>query len=385
MRALFWVGVGWILYVYVGYPLILSLLAIARRVRPEIRDDHVPSVSVLIAARNEERDIGWKVVETLGWDYPTNRLDVFVASDASEDRTDEIVQGITDPRLTLVRMETRGGKNVALNRLATMARSEILFFTDANSHIGVSGLRRIVRHFADPRVGCVTGEMHYRDDGRESVVAEGTSVYWGYESLIKHLEGEIGSVLVCVGSVFAIRAALYQPLHPEVANDLELPLRIGRAGYWLRYEPSVRSVERPARTAAEEFARQRRIVAQGALAVWRLRRQLVGLRAWQFVSRKLLRWLTAIPLLLLLASSGFLASQPPFGLALAAQIVFWLLATAGFARARLGHPGGRLFSIPLYVALMTLAGLVGVVDACTGRRFHVWETAALSRGTLPDR
>ena len=382
MKALFWTGVVWILYVYVGYPLIVGLLALVRQVRPEIRDGYVPSVSVLIAAWNEEKDIGWKVAETLAWDYPAEKLEVLVASDASEDRTDEIVRGIGDQRVTFVRMEKRGGKNLALNRLAGMARGDILFFTDANSHIAPAGLRRLVRHFADPRVGCVTGEMHYRDERRESAVGEGTKVYWGYESLIKHLESRIGSVLVCVGSVFAVRAALYQPLHPEVANDLELPLRIGRAGHWIRYEPAARSVERPARTAFEEFTRQRRIVAQGALAAWRLRRQLAGLRAWQFLSRKLLRWLTAVPLLLLVVSSAALASRPVFALLLAPQLAFWALALGGYALARMGRSGGRLFSLPFYVALVALAGLVGVIDACTGRRFHVWETAALSRGRV---
>jgi cellulose synthase/poly-beta-1,6-N-acetylglucosamine synthase-like glycosyltransferase len=382
MIAWFWVGVVWIAYVYVGYPLILWLLGLVRKVEPAIRADHRPSVSVLIAAWNEERDIAWKLAETLGWDYPADRLEVLVASDGSEDRTDEIVRGMTDARLTFVRMEPRGGKSAALNRLAQLARGEILFFTDANSHIESGALRRIARHFADPRVGCVTGEMHYRDERAESAVSEGTRVYWGYESLIKQLESRIGSVLVCVGSVFAIRAALFEPLHPEVANDLELPLRIGRTGRWLRYEPTVRSVERPAHTGREEFSRQRRIVAQGALAIWRLRAQLTPLRAWQFLSRKVLRWLTAVPLVLLLVSTAALAPRSPFGLLLVPQVAFWALALVGYILARAGLRPGRLFSLPFYVVLVALAGVMGVIDACAGRRFRVWETAALSRGSV---
>src|SRR6516225_8440165 len=117
MKVLFWIGVGWLVYVYVGYPLILAVLArIGRRIHPVIKDDYLPSVSVLVSARNEEKDIGWKVAETLAWDYPRDRLEVLVASDASDDRTDEILQGIKDPRLKLVRMEKRSGKGVALNR-----------------------------------------------------------------------------------------------------------------------------------------------------------------------------------------------------------------------------------------------------------------------------
>jgi cellulose synthase/poly-beta-1,6-N-acetylglucosamine synthase-like glycosyltransferase len=381
MIVLFWVGVVWIAYVYVGYPLILWLLGLVRTVGPEIRADHRPSVSVLIAAWNEERDIAWKLTETLNWDYPADRFEVLVASDGSEDRTDEIVRGMTDARLTFVRMEQRGGKSAALNRLAQLARGEILFFTDANSHIEPGALRRIARHFADSRVGCVTGEMHYRDEREESAVSEGTRVYWGYEALIKQMESRIGSVLVCVGSVFAIRTALFEPLHPEVANDLELPLRIGRTGRWLRYEPTVRSVERPAQTGREEFSRQRRIVAQGALALWRLRAQLTPLRAWQFISRKVLRWLTAVPLVLLLVSTAALAPRSPFGLLLVPQVAFWALALVGYILARAGVRPGRLFSLPFYVVLVAFAGVMGVIDACAGRRFRVWDTAALSRGS----
>jgi len=381
MILLFWTCLAWLLYVYAGYPLILWLLGLVRKVEPELRVDYLPSVSVLIAAWNEERDIAWKLTETLSWDYPADRLEVLVASDGSVDRTDEIVRSMADARLTFVRMEQRGGKNAALNRLAQLARGEILFFTDANSHIESGALRRIIRHFADPRVGCVTGEMHYRDEGKESAVSEGTSVYWGYEALIKRLESRIGSVLVCVGSVFAIRTPLFSPLHPEVANDLELPLRIGRTGRWLRYEPTVRSVERPAQTGGEEFSRERRIVAQGLLALWRLRAQLTPLRAWQFLSRKVARWLTAVPLILLLVATASLAARAPFGLLLAPQVAFWALALVGYILARAGLRFGRL-SLPFYIVLVGFAGVMGVVDACAGRRFRVWETATLSRGDV---
>ena len=201
MTLLFWIGVAWLGYVYVGYPLVLAVLALVRRVRPVMRDDFLPTVSVLIAAHNEERDIGWKVNETLGWDYPSERLEVLVASDASEDRTDEIVQAIKDSRLTLLRMEKRGGKNRALNRLVQRARGELLFFTDANAHIAAECLRRLVRHFADKRVGCVTGGTHFWQQD-SAVVGKGAGVYSDYESTIRHLESEIGSVLACDGAIF---------------------------------------------------------------------------------------------------------------------------------------------------------------------------------------
>lgn len=377
MLVLFWLGVGWLAYVYVGYPVLLALLSRVRRIQPTLRADPLPTVSVLLAARNEERDIGWKLRQTLGWDYPPERLEILVASDASTDCTDAVIAEIRDPRLRFIRLEERVGKNLALNELARRATGELLFFTDANSSIDQSALRQMVRHFVDPRVGCVTGEM---DEVADSAIGAGARTYWGYEAVVKALESRIGSVLVCVGSIFCIRRTLFGPLDADTANDLELPLRIGHAGYWLRYEPAARSLEPAAGSPREEFARRRRICAQGALGMWRLRSALMGLRGWQFLSRKFLRWLVLIPMGLILAASVALASSTIFAALLALQAGFYLAATAGWILARGGHKPVRLLSVPFYIVLVALAGLLGVFDACRGRRFHIWEVAALSRG-----
>ncbi len=160
MTLLFFIGVGWLVYVFAGYPVLLAVIASMYRVRPKTRAGFHPSVSVLISARNEEKDIGWKISETLKWEYPAEQIEILVASDASEDRTDAIIQSIKDSRITFLRIENRGGKGRALNRLIKKARGEILFFTDANAHIGPECLNSMVGHFADERVGCVTGDSY---------------------------------------------------------------------------------------------------------------------------------------------------------------------------------------------------------------------------------
>jgi cellulose synthase/poly-beta-1,6-N-acetylglucosamine synthase-like glycosyltransferase len=383
MIELFWVGAAWLVYVYVGYPVLLAMLGLLRGVRPRIGEHPLPPVSVLLAARNEERDIAWKLRQTLDWDYPPDRLEILVASDASTDRTDELVRGVQDPRIRFLRLDERAGKNAALNELARRAAGEILFFTDANSSLGPDTLRRITRHFADPRVGCVTGEM---DEVADSSIGKGARAYWGYESMVKALESRIGSVLVCVGSVFAVRRALFAPLDPATANDLELPLRIGHAGHWVRYEPAARSVEPAAGSPREEFHRRRRICAQGLLGMWRLRHTLRGVRGWQFLSRKFLRWLVLVPMALILVSTIALApASEVWRLLLLPQLAFYALALVAWIQVRRGRHPGRLLSVPLYVVLVAAAGLTGVVDACLGRRFHVWEVASLSRGRSVGR
>jgi cellulose synthase/poly-beta-1,6-N-acetylglucosamine synthase-like glycosyltransferase len=380
MTVLFWIGLIWISYVYVGYPLILAVLArVGRRVHPVIDDDFLPSVSVLIAARNEQKDIGWKVRQTLRWHYPSDRLDVLVASDASEDRTDEIVRRINDPRLTFVRMESRAGKNTALNRLARQARGELLFFTDANAHIPAHCLKHMVRHFIDERVGCVTGMTSAQPDAGLAIES-GDRLYLGYETTISHLESQLGSVLVCDGAIFCIRRSLFQPVFPELANDLELPMRIGGAGYWVLHEPTARVFEKETSSPQEEFARRRRICGQGLLAMWKFRRTLRGLRAWQFVSHKFFRWLTVVPLVLLLISSAALAGQPFFALVLTLELVFYALAMVGWALALKDGKAGQAFSVPFFVMLGSVGAFVGVVDTCMGRRFAAWEVPTLSRG-----
>jgi cellulose synthase/poly-beta-1,6-N-acetylglucosamine synthase-like glycosyltransferase len=375
----FWTGLIWVAYTYAGYPILLWLIGLVSRVRPESWEGFLPSVSVLISARNEERDIGWKVAETLAWDYPPERLDVLVASDASEDRTDEIVQAIEDPRVTLVRMEKRGGKGRALNRLADLARGELLFFTDANAHIAPHVLRRMASHFADPRVGCVTGGTRpLTEDGQ--AIGSGASAFLSFETILYRLESRLGSVLACDGAIFCIRRSLYSPVSPELANDLELPLRIRHAGLWILHEPEAVVREVDTSSPSEEFARRRRICAQGMLAMWRLRATLRGWRGWQFVSHKLLRYLTLVPLLLVLFASVVLRREPMFAAMLMLQAVFYGAAAYGFVSTFLHWKSGKLVAAPFYIVFGSIGAVAGILDACRGRRFDVWEIPKLSRG-----
>ncbi len=377
---LFCLGAFWLFYVYFGYPICLWVLGLFRRVQPKIDPDFLPTVSVLISARNEERDIAWKVSETLAWEYPTECLQLLVASDASEDRTDDILRSFDDSRLQSVRMPSHVGKNVALNRLAKLATGDLLLFCDANSHIAADCLRKLVRHFADERVGCVTGvEENPADDSKEMVAAGGMA-FVGYEEIIKSLESRLGSVLVCDGAIFMLRKSLFVELLPELANDLELPLHAGAAGKWILCELGARSLEKETSSAREEFMRRRRIVAQGILGMWKLRHCLRGVRAWQFLSHKLLRWLTLVPLALVLFSSLSLARFQFFVWALGLQALFYAAVLAGWLLDRAGFQRLPLLALPYYFVLTSVGAMRGILDGCRGRRFSTWEVASLSRG-----
>ena len=379
MRIIFWIGAGWLAYVYAGYPIVLWILGWFRRIRP-VAGDALPAVTVLISARNEEKDIEWKVRQTLEWNYPADKLQVLVASDASEDGTDELLQSIRDTRFAFIRLPERVGKNAALNRLAAMATGDVLFFTDANSDIDGECLRRMVKHFSDARVGCVTGVEETSSGEEAAALATGGSTYLEYESNINRLESHLGSVLVCDGSIFCMRRSLYTEVRPELANDLELPLRVGAADSWVLYEPSARSREYTTLSAGEEFRRRKRICGQGILGMWTLREQLTGLRAWQFFSRKLLRWFSLAPMLMILLASAALRADRWFAALLASQVVFYVLAAVGWLTSWQGGKPGRLFALPFYFLLVNLAAVNGIAEALLGRRFAVWDIAQLSRG-----
>ena len=378
--VLFWVSVTWLAYVYFGYPLLLWIVGFWRKFVPETRDDYFPRVSILISARNEEKDILWKANETLSWNYPADRLELLIASDASEDRTDELLRGVRDPRLKFVRLENRVGKNEALNRLVQLATGELLLFSDANSHIGKDCLKGMVRYFADSRVGAVTGIEQTQNEEQPLTVVAGTKANLNYESQISRLESRMGSVLVCDGSLFVIRRALFHKLEPDLANDLELPLWIGSQGHAVLFDPEARSIEKATRSAWEEFNRRRRVCGQGVLGFWRLRHCLNGVRAWQFFSHKILRWLTLIPLTLILVVTAVLSASPIFKTLLILQFAFYGLALIGVWLNARGKTARAIFSMPFYFVLANTAAIVGLFEAWNGRRFATWEVAMTSRG-----
>ncbi|MFB3813638.1 MAG: glycosyltransferase [Terriglobales bacterium] len=369
----FWASVAWLGYLYVGYPALVWLLGKLSRRQYRKSADYMPSVSVLISARNEEQHLRRKINETLAWNYPPDKLEIVVASDASEDGTDEILAELAGPRVRWVRMPVRTGKNLALNRLAELAKGELLVFCDANSQIGPDVLRGMTGHFADERVGCVTGtEITVRDE-HETALITGNTAFLDYEGLVNRWESRLGSVLVCDGALFSIRRSLFQPLQADLANDLELPLYIGAEGYAVLFEPVARAFEKTAKSAQEEFNRRRRICGQGILGMWRLRRCLRGMRGWQFASRKVLRWFALVPMMGLLLSSALLASEPVFAAIFAVQVCCYVLALVGAVTALTKRGAHRVFALPFFLALSNVGALVGVVQAMAGRRFAVWQ------------
>jgi cellulose synthase/poly-beta-1,6-N-acetylglucosamine synthase-like glycosyltransferase len=375
-ELVFWVSVGVVAYVYFGYPALLYVLA---RLRPAevVRDPHDwPKVTLVVSAYNEAGVIEAKIRNALSTGYPTDRLEILIVSDASDDGTDDIVEQYANHGVVLVRMAQRGGKTVGLNEAVRRARGELVLFSDANAMYLADAVRQIVRRFSDPKVGAVVGESTYEDSDSDSDRSEG--LYWRYETWIKEQESRIGSVVGGDGAIYAVRKSLYQPMPADALSDFVNPLQVVRAGYRCVYEGAAVSVEKAAGDFAREYRRKVRIVNRAWRATMRLRGMLNPFRhgwfAVQLISHKLLRWWVPVFMIAALTANLLAASTPLYQLTLAGQGAFYGLAGVGWLlRRRDGMP--IIVYIPYYFCLVNVASLHGLIDAFRGQTYTTWSTA----------
>ncbi len=356
-QSLFWASLALLLYIYAGYPAILALLGRVRRRPPSDTDStSLPSACLVISAHNEEAVIRQKVENSLALEYQ-GRLSIVVASDGSTDHTDDIAREYHDHGVELFTARVRRGKSALLNDVLRSRREDVIVFTDANSLFKPDAVARLAVRFRSPSVGCAVGELTYARDA--STVGQGESLYWRYESMVKVLESRLESVLVANGSIFAARRTLVR-------------------------EPAAVAVERSAALWEEEFGRKVRIVLRGITGFARLNRRIRGLRAWQFVSHKLLRWSVGAILLVLLASSAVLAGRSPgYAAFLGLQLACYAAAAIGWCvRRRENVP--RVFYVPFYFTMVNWAALAALWLFAAGRRQATWEKAASTR-TAPAR
>ncbi len=377
MDVLFWAGIALIVYVYAGYPLLLLLLNRVRGERPVRRANIEPDVTLIISAYNEEDVIARKLDNSLNLDYPAKKLEIIVVSDASTDKTDDIVRQYADRGVRLLRMPERGGKTVGLNLAVPQARGEIIIFSDANALYDRQVVRNMVRNFADPEVGVVTGESRYLiEDGDTSTESE--NLYWRYELMLKKLESALGSVVGGDGAIYAIRKSLYRPMQPSDLSDFVNPLQIVAQGYRNVYEPEAFSYEKGGESFEKEFRRKVRIVNRAWRGMVSMRRVLNPFRygwfAVQTWSHKVLRWwIPAFMAMVLFANLMLLSESPFYQASLLLQGLFYGLALIGSVR-RSTRPMSRLVYIPYYFCLVNWASLRGIIENYFGRTYTTWET-----------
>ncbi len=387
-RACFWICFAIVGYVYAGYPPLLWMGVLGRRRDDAARDDAattsadarlaagagtLPLVSVIVAAHNEEAAIGAKIRNVLASDYPRERLEILIGSDGSSDRTEEIVRKYRGDGVGLISFPRQMGKSAIQNGLVAATSGEILVFSDADCEFDSGALRMLVRHFADAEIGLVTATPHYLNSG-ESEITRNESAYLRYESWIREEESRRGILAMASGSLFAMRRRLWRPLHRELGDDFELPLRVVQAGLRNVLERRAVTVTRLSQVDVGAMFRLKvRIVSKDfrALRIYGvlLNPFAYGATAVGLWSHKLLRWLVPYFLLGMLLCSAFLAA-PFYRLCFLLQVVFCAEALLGFLwRGRaLRFP----WTVPTSFCIVNLAALLGVWKSLAGRGSGSW-------------
>jgi cellulose synthase/poly-beta-1,6-N-acetylglucosamine synthase-like glycosyltransferase len=374
MKVIFWVSLTIIIYVYVGYPLVLAIVT-AWRSRPTKRDEtFLPTVSLVMAAYNEEKVLREKLENSLALDYPKDRLEIVVASDGSTDSTNAIAKAYANQGVTLYEVTPRGGKMRALNLTIPKTQNEILVLSDANTMYRPDAIRKLVRHFADPTVGAVTGDVRLIDAADSHSHSEG--LYYRYEHWLQSQESRLGSIIGVDGAMYAVARHLFRPPSDSIIlDDFVISMTVARLGYRVLYDPEAVATEQGTLSSREEFRRKVRIISGGVQAL----KKGEGLPDWNqpflmfcYVSHKLLRWVLPCFLLLVLLSSIILAQEPIYLLALLAQTFFYAIAV-GYGANILGLRRVRGSGIPYYFCLVNGAALVGLWKGLWGTQKVTWQ------------
>jgi glycosyltransferase involved in cell wall biosynthesis len=376
ISVIFWVAVLWLVYIYLLYPALLYIGALFTEAADGSLDEAtLPTVSLVIAAYNEDEIIGEKIENSLRLDYPREKLDVIVFSDASSDNTDAIVESYSDAGVQLNRIEGRVGKTECQNTVVETIDSEIIVFSDADSMYEPQAIRELVSKFA-PGVGCVVGELRYK---RYGVQAE--SVYRRYEKLIKRLEPRLSSVVGGNGSIYAVRNDSYVPLPADHISDFAEPLAIVRNGERAEYASNAAAWEDTGDTVNSEADRRVRIVtrAWNTVTDYTSLFNPIGFPVFsiQLASHTVLRWLSPLVLVIAAVANIVLVStknSPLYRLLLFLQGSFYLLALGGAIVDESEIPAAGLFRIPYYFLRLNYSLLIGFYNFTSRRNIVVWDT-----------
>jgi cellulose synthase/poly-beta-1,6-N-acetylglucosamine synthase-like glycosyltransferase len=376
IHILFWSSGFFVFYAYLGYPVTLRLISFFKKRSPmETGRGFEPRVTMLISVYNEEKVIEDKIRNTLDLDYPADLLEVIVVSDGSSDRTDQIVSSYADKGIQLRSYEGRIGKTACLNKTIPDARGSIIVFSDANSQYNKSAVKELAKHFADKKVGFVTGWTRYLSGGNEGEV-DSLGIYARIELETKVLESMIGSCVGADGAIFAIRKELYQPLRPTDINDFVIPLRINQQGYRGLLEKNAFCSEKGAGEGKGEFFRQVRITNRTIRAIFNnaglLNPMRYGLFSFELFSHKVCKFLVPFFLLLAAVTNILLVGEGTlYVIVFGAQSFFYLSAWMNGAGPKVKYLPGLTSLFHTFV-LVNAAIFWAWITYLRGETFTTW-------------
>lgn len=387
MAIIFWILIFIIAYSYIGYGILLYGLVLVKRLFSGQRNPtkaFQPHVTVLVAAYNEESCIAEKIENTLRLDYPADKIEFVFVTDGSSDSTPDIVKRF--PQVRLLHQPQRQGKIAAVERSMPHLPGEIVVFTDANTFVNKEAIKNIVRHFADARVGVVSGEKRILNRDTDEAAGAGEGFYWKYESKLKQWDAELYSVMGAAGELFAIRKNLYEPIPKDsLIEDFYMSFKIVEKGYVIAYEPDAYALEEPSASIGEELKRKIRIAAGGIQSIVRLSELLnpfkYGVVTFQYVSHRALRWsLAPLALPVVFVLNIFLMHYGGiYPYLFAMQVLFYVAAIAGYLLEK-KHLRLKILFIPYYFCMMNYAVFLGFKRFIKGSQSVIWEKAARRNG-----
>jgi len=370
MKVLFWSSLFLIFFAYASYPIFLYLRARFRAI-PIQRSQIFPSITIVLAVRNEEKNLPRKLQNLAALDYPKALLEVIVISDGSTDETNRILAAHSIPYLRTILLNAHRGKAAALNCGVAAARGEILVFTDARQSIAPDALKNLVANFADPTVGCVSGELIIGADPTLTGSA-GVGLYWQLEKKIRHWEALAGSTVGATGAFYGVRRSLVTPL-PEgtILDDLYIPMEVVRHGSRVVFEPRALASDSYTPGPRQEFRRKVRTLTGNY--------QLLRLSPWlltgsnpllfEFVCHKLLRLLVPFALVGMFVASLLLA-ETPYRVVLGFEFLIVGLAALAILPQRSGFVS-RLANIPFAFLVLNTAAAVAFFYFISGKK-QLW-------------
>lgn len=371
-EALLWGALVLLAYIYVGYPVLAIVLARAWPRRVD-KGELTPSLTVVITAYNEQAHIGQKLRNILALDYPPAQLDVIVASDASNDATDQLVRDFGAPNVRLLRVEGRLGKTACQNAAAAAADGELLLFTDATTLVDAGALRAIARNFHDPAIGCVAGRLSYVAQ-QDDATGHGGKSYWNYEILLRMAESALGSLIGVSGCLYAVRRSVYRAIEPGLISDFVVAMVMREQGLRTVLEPDATCYEQTLDHPDRELAMRVRVGIRSLVALATQKRFLdpwrFGLFAWQLWSHKLLRYLSPVFWMIALLANAALALQGRYLWLLVLQLALLLSGLPGFMPQAFGK--SRLLAKPYYFLLTNVASALSLFRFLRGERIVTW-------------
>ena len=389
LEIIFWTALFIIFYSYLGYGILLYFIIKLRRIlglskKFDGNKDYEPEVTLFVAAYNEKDYVDEKIRNSFSLNYPREKVKHVWVTDGSNDGTPDILRKYEG--VDVYHLDERGGKIGAMNRGMQFVKTPIVIFSDGNTNLGVDSIREIVNLFADPKVGCVSGEKRIHSKIEDAAAGAGEGLYWKYESTLKKWDAELYSVVGAAGELFAIRTELWQEVEKDtLLDDFIISLRVAMAGYTIQYNPNAYAIETASANVKEELKRKIRISAGGIQSVVRLHTLLnffrYGTLSFQYISHRVLRWtltplllLVIIPINLILALNAEFQLSNIYTLLFYGQILFYVAALTGWFLENRKIKVKVLF-VPYYFFIMNLSVFLGFRRYLKGNQSVKWERA----------